>query len=333
MSNYINNLIARTQHTAEVVRPRLPSLFEPPLVAARAELYEIDEAIDPVAPLAIQPPLDEEAKPGSPPARQIEVNRVRKKFIAPQTEAEIAHNAPLTNAPSTSAELPDWRGIQLLSQPPDVASISSPPLTGHSMTQPVSTVRSPERTANQNRQETDSHSLIDEPQDERPPGVIEEKQVSHRSPGPAAPPHLVAVAGPSRLPPALQAKDNPPAASPPDPPLRRPAHERVAHQGLEEAQKQGSPIESNATRIVVQPRLSRREEDQATVAGYHSGQGRLDLHSHEPPPMPTINVTIGRIEVKALPPPVTRSRPQKNAGQLMSLDEYMRRRKHGGDSI
>lgn len=322
MSNYINNLIARNQHTAEVVRPRLPSLFEPPLVAARTELYEINEAINPVTPLAIQPRLDEEAKHSSPRAGQIEINTIREKFIAQQTEAEIAHNAQLTNTPSTNAELPDWRGIQLLSQQPDVASISSPPSTRNSI----------ERMANQNRHKTDSHSLIDELQDERPPGVAEEKQVSHRSPGQAAPPHFVTVAGQSRLQPALQANDNLSVASPTETPARRLAHERVTHQALEEA-KQGSPIDSNATRIVVQPRLSRRGEDQATVAGYHSGQGRLDLQPHEPPPMPTINVTIGRIEVKALPPPVTRPQSQKNAGQLMSLDEYMRRRNRGGDSI
>lgn len=45
----------------------------------------------------------------------------------------------------------------------------------------------------------------------------------------------------------------------------------------------------------------------------------------------TIHVSIGRVEVRATPPPATvRSRPQPAAASVMSLDEYLRQRAAGG---
>jgi hypothetical protein len=44
---------------------------------------------------------------------------------------------------------------------------------------------------------------------------------------------------------------------------------------------------------------------------------------------PSIHVTIGRVEVRATPPP-TRARPQAPQARAMSLDEYLRQRASGG---
>lgn len=52
--------------------------------------------------------------------------------------------------------------------------------------------------------------------------------------------------------------------------------------------------------------------------------------SKNPPVAPSINVTIGRIEVRATPPPPTQSQPSRASAPIMSLDEYLRRRA-GGD--
>ena len=45
---------------------------------------------------------------------------------------------------------------------------------------------------------------------------------------------------------------------------------------------------------------------------------------------PTINVTIGRIEVRATPPPVSKSGKQRSAPPAMSLEEYLGKRSQGG---
>jgi hypothetical protein len=47
-------------------------------------------------------------------------------------------------------------------------------------------------------------------------------------------------------------------------------------------------------------------------------------------PSPTIQVTIGRIEVRATPPTTSRSQQQRTGPHVMSLDEYLNQRARGG---
>ncbi len=47
-------------------------------------------------------------------------------------------------------------------------------------------------------------------------------------------------------------------------------------------------------------------------------------------PAPTIQVTIGRIEVRATPPPTARPQTQRSAPSVMSLEEYLNQRAKGG---
>jgi hypothetical protein len=42
--------------------------------------------------------------------------------------------------------------------------------------------------------------------------------------------------------------------------------------------------------------------------------------------MPTIHVTIGRVEVRATPPPSPLKKEQPNRTPVMSLDEYLHQR-------
>jgi hypothetical protein len=60
------------------------------------------------------------------------------------------------------------------------------------------------------------------------------------------------------------------------------------------------------------------------VAGVHMAGQPLG----EPPP--PVVVTIGRIEVRAGPPPAASPPPKPSAAPAMSLDEYLRRRERGG---
>lgn len=47
-------------------------------------------------------------------------------------------------------------------------------------------------------------------------------------------------------------------------------------------------------------------------------------------PAPVVNITIGRIEVRAAPPPVAAAKPAAAKNPTLSLDEYLRRRGVGG---
>jgi hypothetical protein len=50
----------------------------------------------------------------------------------------------------------------------------------------------------------------------------------------------------------------------------------------------------------------------------------------EPAPTPTIQVTIGRIEVRATPAAAPPARKERSAPQVMSLDDYLHQRNQGG---
>lgn len=50
-----------------------------------------------------------------------------------------------------------------------------------------------------------------------------------------------------------------------------------------------------------------------------------------PPATSTISVTIGRIEVRATPPPPARAQSQRPASPVMNLDQYLHQRAKGGD--
>ena len=130
-------------------------------------------------------------------------------------------------------------------------------------------------------------------------------------------------------------------ASPSSPPARDLGGERASHSSLPAPRpEQPAGSESFADpadrRIVVQPRVSplpqsTSESDIRYSEGYQSRREQI-LQQRAEPQTPTINVTIGRIEVKALPPAATTPPPRKPTPSLMSLDEYMRRRNAGGDS-
>jgi hypothetical protein len=51
----------------------------------------------------------------------------------------------------------------------------------------------------------------------------------------------------------------------------------------------------------------------------------------QPAPAPTIQVTIGRIEVRATPPPAPSQSQQRSTPSIMSLDQYLQQRSKGGD--
>jgi hypothetical protein len=376
MSNYINNLIAKNQPAAEVVRPRLPSIFEPSPVEARIAY----PALNLVGPLARQEAADEEINPRPPQARQAESNAVMT--TQPPPAGEAFHVNQVTDVPSPGTGIPAWRGLQrlpMIDERTDEVTIA-PPATAPPG-EPSFTPRLPDVRDNTNRFATAIHSNLTEPPDESPQYDRETGREIRLSPRPVDPPYDETLFAESSNPPGVQADAEQPAppkppglrpaheriaqpiieeAKPPDwpiassarriesssqsgvranvdqappkPPGRWLAHERIAQQVIEEAKPPASPVAASPRRIVVQPHVAQRDEHDITPEGHRSAEQRLAFQSHEPS-MPTINVTIGRIEVRALPPAAAPPRAQKTAAPLMSLEEYMRRRNAGGDSV
>jgi hypothetical protein len=89
-------------------------------------------------------------------------------------------------------------------------------------------------------------------------------------------------------------------------------------------------------KIVIEPRVEKIENRfeetkiQQTVISPHEQASKQIAERFDTPPTPTINVTIGRVEVRAAvssaPPKQAHAKPP-----TLSLDEYLRKRRNGGE--
>jgi hypothetical protein len=99
------------------------------------------------------------------------------------------------------------------------------------------------------------------------------------------------------------------------------AHEASLHRG--QPGVEASPVDSTRRGIVVSPRIAARFESRDVTHDAPSPSSLTD-----PQPAPTIHVTIGRVEVRAMLP-ATSPRKQSPPTSLMGLNEYLRKRTEG----
>lgn len=311
MSSYLNNLVLRNQQAGEVVRPRLPSIFEPP-----AALPFMSSALDRVAPLEGDQPRDQSDEPEA-----LTTRRAREPLMPPQSQ-------PRTPDPATPAPaIPAWRGLQVIAE---AQRISLPPMAEAEGAHEPSAQTSSDQSAHLSNASNAAERGGRVPTADVMPGIEEktsdrhqpEREVRHRSQPHA--PALAAHAKPQGVTPSFtdaagkqaaaaepftEMSDRRTLVRPRVSPLRQPADES--------GNDHSDDSRSRREQVVPRPLAPQRREQITSQAAE--------------PPRPTINVTIGRIEVKALPPAA--APPQrKPPPSLMSLDEYMRRRNSGGDS-
>jgi hypothetical protein len=82
-------------------------------------------------------------------------------------------------------------------------------------------------------------------------------------------------------------------------------------------------------RQTVEPEVPRSERFAASIRPLTPAAPEFSP-SLPPAVAPTIHVTIGRVEVRATPPPPAASRAQTKGPSVMSLEEYLGRRAAGG---
>ena len=78
-------------------------------------------------------------------------------------------------------------------------------------------------------------------------------------------------------------------------------------------------VTPNTQRIVLEP----------TTAPYRPTREGFPVEMPEAHPAPVVNVTIGRIEVRAAPAPAPRQSTEARGPKPMSLDEYLKQRGSG----
>jgi len=293
MSDYLSSLAARSLDPAgTAVRPRLASRFEPlPSTVA--------------APLRMEPP---EEGPGFEDTVEV---------VSP--EPPRARRTP---------------------RRPDVAEEVEP------LQSPAARIATPRRRNARRENEPEQEILGLEI---RSPEPLESGAWQHRLsphlPGPPLPASLPAAGRGGRT-----AEEAGPS-SPLSPGGREGGWEREGWES-EGPRRQGSAIEVEPLASQPPPKVLaaepssplRRDPDARTPVKAKTDaapilQPRVTVVEREPfpvpreerAPAPTIQVTIGRIEVRATPPPAQPSRPRPTAPSALSLEEYLRRRSKGGD--
>lgn len=148
-------------------------------------------------------------------------------------------------------------------------------------------------------------------------------------------------------PPAVEPRDTAITAPVPDPSPRRTASQPAATAEPEPAGPvrlaRPPPVvpviaitqqtsDSAAVPTVAPARMPPAFGDVAPATALHAGDRAQSRGREAPAPAPTVHVTIGRVEVRAVQAPARDPRPVRAGEQPMSLDEYLRRRGQRGQA-
>jgi hypothetical protein len=277
MSDYLDNLVARSLGLAEaeVVRPRLQSLFEPRALTGRFAAVELSS--------------DQDEAPDEPFSR-VEPVRSPPAIHAPEIEAVEAVEPPpplSRHEPPSSPQLqpPDGATVKAMDQPQPPTPTPVDIITGEAGPREDRRAESDQTVA---REQTSFH-------------VVSRKTVT--------------VDRRSTL--AQQAMPLTPAI---------PAHEQVMPQIESTAQA------LLANTLLIAPMIAPRPTDVPERETPHSDFAAPALTEPDTSreQSPTIKITIGRVEVRAVMPPAPAPRPSpERRGLALSLDEYLKRRSGG----
>jgi hypothetical protein len=300
MSDYLGNLIARTVSPAVAVRPQLPSLFEPAPAAREAKSEPEFEQENFVEQLPVTQPSETLAPiPLSIPTPRQSVFREPE-----QTVPEISRPRKILGTSQESERARPPTSILHQSTPREPSRIFSrkrdgkpspepdPPVQPRTFPWAAPTLRE-DKPSNSTRRRSD---VIKSPL----PDVI------------ASPPHEVSAreeTGPSQ----------PSVASKP----------AVVREPREHELPTRSEVQAILPMIRPERELPARSGVQPVVSKIRSLPPIAPLPPASATVLPAINVTIGRVEVRAVPPPAQQRRKPK-AAAVLSLEEYLRQRASGG---
>jgi hypothetical protein len=317
MSNYLENLIGKNFNRLAIARPRLASRFESlpqgsgPAAGQSAALQSREQ----------QALADGDTPPQDRPARM---------------NQEAPANPRLTPA-DRLAEAPEttfWRGKQALPvsrqeghQRQRVAPQTAGP--GHSeppSQNPVGTGKRPEEFSAQ-RLAAAKLNLFSAPPGPQTDRVIGEPEKPDRRPAvqPVEPAHRFNQTSQVKAETHLPEAPNRGSSA-----IRRPINAPQAEARERDAEPIDRAFARQSDRRTVEPRAALRRESQLSGEGQRRPLEKAAGQAEAPALPPTINVTIGRIEVRATAPPSAAPRQQKRTAPTMSLEEYLRRRDRGG---
>lgn len=298
MSDYLTSLAARAVDAAAAVRPRQASLYEPPPVAEATPEFETAEVSSEAPPPHLVKPAAEPSPRHEPQPRMTVVHETTEKRVevTHETEKRVVAEPPAPQPPrivetrvlesvATPVRPPPPEPLPPKADPPPRAIAEAPPTI-------LPRERTTERVVVERIHKNVEQTLLSAP---APPSPLTPEQTR------------VSALRPQTVEPQV---------------IERPV---VVPQTIIQQQ----PPERTAREILAEPRPL--PPARVAVAPQITPQPKPALSERpareEPPPdsEPSIHVTIGRIEVRAVPAEQPVRRPAPPA-ERMSLDDYLRRR-------
>lgn len=314
MSDYLSNVVARGLNLREVIRPRLAGLFEPP-AGAGGTVAE--------PPLGIEnrkaPAVLDNATAGATLPDRLEPNQPvahPPRGRSPAAPPPAAHPpSPITSSDALPGDIPGT--------------------PGHRRVQGQGGLRRP--LVIEGSEVVNPGSRINGAAGRSVPGRLPKGQPANDSPRPALNPvaERVEVEHPNEpeqaLPPVVTG-DTRATRDPSTAPTRgRPPKRSTQHVLVERPAARAEPSPPTIGRV--EPTLTRAAHTvmvQPHVASYVNPAVPASIEPLDAPqPAPTIQVTIGRIEVRATPPSAL-PQSKRLTPPVMSLDEYLSQRAREG---
>lgn len=353
MSDYLSNLTARTLHTTPVLQPRLASRFEPVQshgslgVAQSPVLSTNDSELDINTEYAVESPVASGARSHLPPTFTGEpsFSAIVQPFgVTPSSTARppLAYPAPVSAEEVKISPLPrpNVRHDQPesgRSEPPSTTPIVSANDSRSPRTKTANAVAGtdeparpvqpgPRRTPIRQQNNLEPYRAAEPPLVAE--DIVETQPRDDRRQAQAQPRHTM-LAPLTRLESAREVERVIETI--------RVAHSREADQNEVQANHAAIKPAQRATAagIVAQPlpAVSVIAQPSVTIAApVRSASSIISPPSPDEAgaATPTIQVTIGRIEVRATPSPAPSVKPPSGQNKVMSLDDYLRRRSDGG---
>jgi hypothetical protein len=348
MSDFLNSLVARQLGDAASVRPRLAGRFEPSPDAFASEApRRATEFEEPDAnALELFPEVETRPEPARTPRRETDETSTRFVFVREQ------------RGESQSTSSPERSPAQSSDQTHEAAS-SMDAADAHARARAREESDAPVRPKSivPSFGEEAARASVESTSDARTTtgsGVDEREPVRPSSParGPSSFATRERISDERREPSQLEpratsrreAEDSRPSSSNVRP-APSPTSARIEVRDVRRASDEASSFtQTDSTRT----RESAHSRDDANESGAerHARQFRQESAAFEPPqgrrvarqskardasrtqtePTPTINVTIGRVEVRATHAPQASPRRTESAAPRMSLEDYLRRR-------
>jgi hypothetical protein len=316
MSNYLQNLIAKSFNQVEVARPRVASMFEPLSPSTPAAFGENR----PLERLDFASATGDGQSTGTVQERK---DRGLEKALQLATR----------NQSSPDTGVPVWRGNQ---QPVTFQQQTvEAQILRHQTTQkqridfqpgaPQEVESAPQESGPSKLRFSNSNQSGRQParrpeEETRPEGALLPDEAGLGKEGENS---LQNSLQPHSKRPVPSLMQNAPEQ------IRRPINKPAEKQGTKESSLPNLPLASQANRIGLQPRIALPAESQKASGNLTPDHHLLNAQPGEIQAAPTINVTIGRIEIRAITP-ASQPRKQPPGAQTMSLDEYLHQRNRGG---